>query len=76
MEQEVGGSSPPNCTSKINRLTPALVLAASHKNPIGKRVGKLRQTIALPLHVIALFLDYASTALGRRAAWIAGDDWP
>jgi hypothetical protein len=30
----------------------------------------------LPVYTVALLLDYLSTALGRLAAWIAGDDWP
>jgi hypothetical protein len=29
-----------------------------------------------PVYTVALLLDYLSTALGRLAAWIAGDDWP
>jgi hypothetical protein len=32
--------------------------------------------IALPVYTVALFLDYLAGALGRLAAWIAGDDWP
>ena len=31
---------------------------------------------ALPVYTVALVLDYLSAALGRLAAWIAGDDWP
>jgi hypothetical protein len=30
----------------------------------------------LPLYTVSLILDYASAALGRLAARIAGDDWP
>jgi hypothetical protein len=37
---------------------------------------RLRQAIALPVYTVALVLDYLSAALGRLAAWIAGDDWP
>jgi hypothetical protein len=29
----------------------------------------------LPLYVLALILDVLFAALGRLAAWIAGDDW-
>ena len=36
----------------------------------------LRQAIALPVYTAGLVLDYLSAALGRLAAWIAGDDWP
>jgi hypothetical protein len=32
--------------------------------------------LALPVYMVALILDFASGALGRLAAWIAGDDWP
>jgi hypothetical protein len=39
-------------------------------------IGKLRQAAALPVYTIALLLDYVSAAVGRLAAWIAGDDWP
>jgi hypothetical protein len=38
--------------------------------------GQLRQALALPIYVISLILDVASVALGRLAAWVAGDDWP
>jgi hypothetical protein len=37
---------------------------------------KIRQGLALPIYAIGLLLDYLSAALGRLAAWIAGDDWP
>jgi hypothetical protein len=30
----------------------------------------------LPLYTVSLILDFASVALGRLAASIAGDDWP
>jgi hypothetical protein len=36
----------------------------------------LRRAIALPLYGLALALSYLSDALGKLAAWIAGDDWP
>jgi hypothetical protein len=39
-------------------------------------LAKTRRAIALPFYTLALLLDVASTALGRLAAWIAGDDWP
>ena len=38
--------------------------------------SRLRQAIALPVYAVALLMDYVSVALGRLAAWIAGDDWP
>jgi hypothetical protein len=34
------------------------------------------KAIALPVYAVGLLLDYLSDALGRLAAWIAGDDWP
>jgi hypothetical protein len=37
-------------------------------------IGRLRQALALPIYAVALALDFAGTALGRLAAWIAGDD--
>jgi hypothetical protein len=37
---------------------------------------RIRQTIALPIHVLALVLDVAAAALGRLAALVAGDQWP
>ncbi len=37
---------------------------------------KLRQAIALPIYALSLILDFASGALGRLAALVAGDDWP
>ena len=37
---------------------------------------KIRQGLALPVYTVGLLLDYLSAALGRLAAWIAGDDWP
>jgi hypothetical protein len=37
---------------------------------------RLRQAVAWPIYLISLILDYASAALGRLAAWVAGDDWP
>jgi hypothetical protein len=37
---------------------------------------RLRQALALPIYAVSVVLDYASVALGRLAAWIAGDDWP
>jgi hypothetical protein len=49
------------------------VLVLRHRK---SRVLGLRQTIALPVYAVALILDYLSAALGRLAAWIAGDDWP
>jgi hypothetical protein len=39
-------------------------------------VLRLRQTAACPIYTLSLILDFASVALGRLAAWIAGDDWP
>jgi hypothetical protein len=35
----------------------------------------VRRTVALPIYAVALVLDLASSALGKLAAWIAGDDW-
>jgi hypothetical protein len=49
------------------------VLALRHRK---SRMLGLRQTIALPVYTLGLLLDYLSAALGRLAAWIAGDDWP
>jgi hypothetical protein len=37
---------------------------------------RLRHALALPVYAIALILGYASAALDRLAAYIAGDDWP
>ncbi len=37
---------------------------------------RLRRVVALPLYTLALLLDFANAALGRFAAWVAGDDWP
>jgi hypothetical protein len=37
---------------------------------------RFRQALALPIYTLALILDYTAAALGRLAAWIAGDDWP
>ena len=37
---------------------------------------RCRQALALPIYLIALILDCASSALDRLAAGIAGDDWP
>ena len=37
---------------------------------------RLRHAAAWPVYLISLILDYASVALGRLAAWIAGGDWP
>lgn len=41
-----------------------------------RRFLRLRQAIALPLYTVSLILDFASVALGRLAAVVAGDDWP
>ena len=39
------------------------------------RVGsRLRWTVVLPIDTVALILDLASSALGKLAAWIAGDN--
>jgi hypothetical protein len=32
-------------------------------------------SLGAALYTIALLLDYLSDALGRLAAWIAGDEW-
>ena len=37
---------------------------------------RLRQALAMPIYVVALVLDYTAAALGRLAAWVAGDPWP
>jgi hypothetical protein len=37
---------------------------------------RLRQAVAWPMYLLSLILDYASVALARLAAWIAGDPWP
>jgi hypothetical protein len=37
---------------------------------------RFRRALALPIYTLSLILDFASVALGRLAAWIAGDDWP
>jgi hypothetical protein len=37
---------------------------------------RLRRALALPIYTLSLILDLASGALGRLAAWIAGNDWP
>jgi len=37
---------------------------------------RLRHALALPLYTVSLLLDFVSAALGRLAAWVAGDDWP
>jgi hypothetical protein len=36
----------------------------------------LRRAADLPVYTVALVLDLLTDALGRLAAWIAGDDWP
>jgi hypothetical protein len=36
---------------------------------------KLRRTLALPLYAVALLLDFVGAAVGRLAAWLAGDAW-
>jgi len=38
--------------------------------------NKAAESPALPFYMVALILDFASTALGCLAARIAGDDWP
>jgi hypothetical protein len=47
--------------------------AGTHEVPARLR---FRQALALPIYMIALILDFASSALDRLAAGIAGDDWP
>jgi hypothetical protein len=37
---------------------------------------RLRQAAAWPIYLISVILDFASVALGRLAAWVAGDPWP
>ena len=37
---------------------------------------RFRQAAAMPIYALAPMLDFLSAALGRLAAWIAGDDWP
>jgi hypothetical protein len=37
---------------------------------------RVRHALALPIYALSLILDFASAALGRLAAWVAGDDWP
>jgi hypothetical protein len=36
---------------------------------------RLRRALALPLYAVALLLDLAGAAIGRLAAWLAGDAW-
>jgi hypothetical protein len=38
--------------------------------------GARRYEKRLPLYAIALLLDIAGAAIGRLAAWLAGDAWP
>jgi hypothetical protein len=79
VEQEVGGSSPPNCTSKINNLGPDCFPVNCTWEAPGKDEGpfvRLRQILALPIYLLSLILDFASVALGRLATLVAGDDWP
>jgi hypothetical protein len=47
-----------------------------HKATEGFRLLSLRQAIALPIYPLSLILDFASVALGRLAAKVAGDQWP
>jgi len=42
----------------------------------GAVILRIRQALALPIYTVALILDYTAAALGKLAAWIAGDDWP
>jgi hypothetical protein len=37
--------------------------------------ARLRQAAVWPIYLISLILDFASAALGRLAACVAGDDW-
>jgi hypothetical protein len=55
---------------------------ASQQMHSGKRLGRtnsrflrLRQALALPIYALSLIPDFASVALGRLAAVVAGD-WP
>jgi hypothetical protein len=45
-------------------------VAAKIEKPMASAGGRLA------CYTMALLLDYLSGALGRLAAWIAGDDWP
>jgi hypothetical protein len=36
---------------------------------------RVSRVIALPIYMLSLILDYASTTLGSLAALVAGDDW-
>ena len=78
MEQEVGGSSPPNCTNKIKYLGRFASQSLDGWEAGGKAslVLRIRHAIALPIYLIFLLFDYASVALGRLAAVVAGDDSP
>jgi hypothetical protein len=78
VEQEVGGSSPPNCTSKIKYLGKFASHSLDGWEAGGKAslVLRIRHAIGLPIYLISQLLDYASVALGRLAAVVAGDDWP
>ena len=38
--------------------------------------SKLKHALALPLYAVALLLDFVGAAIGRLAAWLAGDAWP
>jgi hypothetical protein len=56
-----------------------LTISASGLKPISAKPNtgmRIRRAVAWPIYLISLILDYASTALNRLAAWIAGDDWP
>jgi hypothetical protein len=50
--------------------------SVSEYRPPDSPLIRIRQAIALPIYTVALILDFASAALGRLAAWIAGDVWP
>jgi hypothetical protein len=73
MDQEVGGSSPPSCTSKINSLY--LVAAFDSVNPFCFRTGFVRcQPTMLPdgdTARPAIFAKLCDVDLG--AAWKGGD---
>ena len=38
-----------------------------------RRFLRLRQALALPIYTVASILDYTAAALGKLAAWIAGE---
>jgi hypothetical protein len=83
VEQEVGGSSPPNCTTQNQSLAARRERDCFPEKWRWEAAGNwqrfvlpLRRALALPLYAVALILSYAGDSLGNLAAWIAGDAWP